>query len=78
MAGILTSKDYSQLYRIDNQVTLAISTMLSLTVFLMSVDGGIPETEKIPIISKAIHLLLLLIETWIQNYHFQATPSSAC
>ena len=65
IAGTLKSKDYRQLYRIDNQVTLAISTMLSLTVFLMSVDGGIPETEKIPIISKAIHLLLLLIERWI-------------
>ena len=65
MAGTLKSKYYRQLYRIDNQVTLAISTMLSLTVFLMSVDGGIPETEKIPIISKTIHLLLLLIERWI-------------
>ena len=42
---------------IYNQVTLAISTMLSLTVFLMSVDGGIPETEKIPIISTAIYIL---------------------
>ena len=56
MAGTSKSKDYRQLYRIDNQVTLAISTMLSLTVFLMSVDGGIPETEKIPIISKDTHL----------------------
>ena len=36
---------------IHPQVTLAISTMLSLTVFLMSVDGGIPRTEEIPIIS---------------------------
>ena len=49
-------KYYGQWCMIYNQVTLAISTMLSLTVFLMSVDGGIPETEKIPIISTAIHI----------------------
>merc|ERR1712032_467458 len=42
------------------KVTLAISTMLSLTVFLMSVDGGIPETEKIPIISYYFFSLLAL------------------
>jgi len=42
------------------KVTLAISTMLSLTVFLMSVDGGIPRTEEIPIISYYFFSLLVL------------------
>ena len=33
------------------KVTLAISAMLSLIVFLMNVDDGIPQTDRIPIIS---------------------------
>ena len=62
---------------IYNQVTLAISTMLSLTVFLMSVDGGIPETEKIPIISTAIYILNSDLEQKSEHCHFQAITSSA-
>lgn len=62
---------------IYNQVTLAISTMLSLTVFLMSVDGGIPETEKIPIISTAIYIRNSDLEQKSGHCHFQAITSSA-
>ena len=47
------------------QVTLAISTMLSLTVFLMSVDGGIPRTEEIPIISNLYKIQIQILEPHI-------------
>ena len=35
------------------KVSLAISTMLTMTVFLMTVTSGIPPTEHTPIISKS-------------------------
>ena len=50
---------------IHPQVTLAISTMLSLTVFLMSVDGGIPRTEEIPIISNLYKIQIQILEPHI-------------
>ena len=41
--------------------------MLSLTVFLMNVDDGIPQTDKIPIISIFMGLIINLVsfETFV-------------
>ena len=36
------------------KVTLGISTMLNMTVFLMTVTSGIPPTDNTPILSKIV------------------------
>ena len=37
------------------KITLGISTMLNMTVFLMTVTSGIPPTDQTPILSKSTH-----------------------
>merc|ERR1711974_451001 len=44
-------------------VSLAISTMLTMTVFLMTVTSGIPPTEQTPIISVYLATMMVLTTT---------------
>ena len=39
------------------KITLGISTMLNMTVFLMTVMSGLPATDQTPILSKLIDSL---------------------
>lgn len=38
------------------KVTLGISALLSMTVFLMTIRETLPPTEKTPLISKCLHV----------------------
>ena len=48
------------------KITLGISTMLNMTVFLMTVMQGLPATDQTPIISKQISTYL---HTYLQYLH---------
>ena len=50
------------------KITLAISTMFSLTVFLMNVDDGIPQTDKIPLISSISHISVIQLDRTVPNW----------
>ena len=43
------------------KVTLGISALLSMTVFLMTIRESLPPTEKTPLISKSIQLIIQII-----------------
>lgn len=42
------------------KVTLGISSLLSMTVFLMTIRESLPPTEKTPLISEYISLIISL------------------
>ena len=43
------------------KITLGISTMLNMTVFLMTVMSGLPATDQTPILSKLIKRLFKIL-----------------
>ena len=47
------------------KITLGISTMLNMTVFLMTVMQGLPATDQTPIISKQISTLSTIHNIYI-------------
>ena len=48
------------------QVTLGISALLSMTVFLMTIRESLPPTEKTPLISELIKISYLVItDQWM-------------
>ena len=57
------------------KVTLGISTMLNMTVFLMTVTSGIPPTDNTPILSEILAPLLTSYLIYLQVF---TTPQWWC